>query len=63
MLITNDLPETNFWFAWSSDCVKLSGSISLSAISECRYWSTCFHCGIEPVNWYFFAFASQVAFE
>ena len=27
-LMTNDLPETNFWIAWSSFCVKLSGSIS-----------------------------------
>ena len=35
-LITNDLPEVNFWMAESSVWVKLSGSFSPSETSELK---------------------------
>ena len=49
-LITNDLPEANFWMAESSVWVKLSGSISPSVTSELRYFSICLYFAVPAAN-------------
>ena len=59
-LMTRDLPLANFCRAWSSVCVKLSGSSSFSLTSVLRYWSICLYCGVAPVYANFLAAESQV---
>ncbi len=61
VLMTNDLPVTNFWIAVVSGWVKPSGSISPWLNMVFRNWSIALYCGIAPVATQDLELASQYA--